>query len=43
MTSEINAQYYSNFHCNDVHQVIQKKKHGKLATITLLQDDPWHI
>jgi histone-lysine N-methyltransferase SETMAR len=36
----INAQYYSNFHCNDVHQAIQKKRHGKLSTITPLHDDP---
>jgi hypothetical protein len=36
----INAQYYSNLLCKDVHQVIQKKKLGKLSKkIILLHDN----
>jgi hypothetical protein len=36
----INAQYYSNLLCNDVCQVIQKKKPGKLSKkIILLHDN----
>jgi hypothetical protein len=35
----VNAQYYRNLLCNDVHQAIQKKKPQKLSKkITLLHD-----
>jgi hypothetical protein len=35
----INAQYYNNLLCNDVHQVIWKKGHGKLSRIIPLHDN----
>jgi hypothetical protein len=35
----INAQYYNNLLCNDVHQVTWKKRFGKLSKIILLHDN----
>jgi hypothetical protein len=36
----VNAQYYSNLLCSDLHQMIWKKKPGKLSEkITLLNDN----
>jgi hypothetical protein len=35
---KINAQYYSNLFCNDVHQVNQKKRPEKLSQIIQLHE-----
>jgi hypothetical protein len=35
----INAQCYSSLPCNDVHQVVQKKRRGKLSKKINLLDD----
>jgi hypothetical protein len=42
---KISAQYYINLFHNDVHQVIQKKRPGKLSKIIQLHDkfDKGHI
>jgi hypothetical protein len=35
----VNAQCYSSLPCNDVHQVVQKKRPGKFSQKINLQDD----